>query len=77
MDAADHPRGDGSRPRPRRAGPQAETARLTPALRLAADGVAQGGTQYAYLLLNIIEQLDRYSDPSAAARPDCPLPAAS
>jgi hypothetical protein len=90
-----------------------QIARLTPALRLAADGVAQGDTKSISLLLKIIDRLDRYSDPhpdfnsfsvlmarrhprssrrgkaartkpacagdaigrSAAARPDCPLPA--
>ena len=89
-----------------------QIARLTPALRLAADGVAQGDAKSIPLLLKIIDRLDRYSDPldfgspnlfparrrprssrrgkpaatkpasagdalgrSAAARPECPLPA--
>ena len=90
-----------------------QIARLTPALRLAADGVAQGDAKSIPLLLKIIDRLDRYSNPdpdfnsfsvlmarrrprssrrgkaartkpasagdalgrSAAARPDCPLPA--
>jgi hypothetical protein len=89
-----------------------QIARLTPALRLAADGVAHGDAKSIPLLLKIIDRLDRYSDPldfgspnlftarrrprssrrgkpagtkpasasdaigrSAAARPDCPLPA--
>ena len=89
-----------------------QIARLTPALRLAADGVAQGDTKSIPLLLKIVDRLDRYSNPdpdfnafsvlmarrprssrrrktagtkptgggdatgrSAAARPDCPLPA--
>ncbi|MFZ0208863.1 MAG: hypothetical protein WAL59_22610 [Roseiarcus sp.] len=90
-----------------------QIARLTPALRLAADGVAQGDAKSIPILLKIIDRLDRYSDPhpdfnsfsvlmarrrprssrrgkaartkpacagdaldrSAAARPDCPLPA--
>ena len=89
-----------------------QIARLTPALRLAADGVAQGDAKSIPLLLKIIDRLDRYSNPldfgspnlfparrrprssrrgkadrtktasagdsigqSAAAPPDCPLPA--
>src|SRR5277367_1117395 len=62
--AADHPRGDGSRSRRRRPDhKRMQIARLTPALRLAADGVAQGGTKSIPLLLKIIDLLDRYSDP--------------
>jgi len=38
-------------------------ARLTPALRLAADGVARGEAKSIPLLLQIIDRLDRYSDP--------------
>jgi hypothetical protein len=38
-------------------------ARLTPALRLAADGVARGDAKSIPLLLQIIDRLDRYSDP--------------
>jgi hypothetical protein len=40
-----------------------QVARLTPALRLAADGVAQGDAKSIPLLLKIIDRLDRYSDP--------------
>ena len=40
-------------------------ARLTPALRLAADGVARGDAKSIPLLLQIIDRLDRYSDPFA------------
>jgi hypothetical protein len=40
-----------------------QIARLTPALRLAADGVAQGDAKSISLLLKIIDRLDRYSDP--------------
>jgi hypothetical protein len=42
-----------------------QMARLTPALRLAADGVAQGDAKSIPLLLQIIDRLDRYSDPLA------------
>ncbi len=42
-----------------------QIARLTPALRLAADGVAQGDAKSIPLLLQIIDRLDRYSDPLA------------
>src|ERR1700679_3840642 len=40
-----------------------QIARLTPALRLAADGVAHGDAKSIPLLLLIIDRLDRYSDP--------------
>ena len=40
-----------------------QIARLTPALRLAADGVARGDAKSIALLLQIIDRLDRYSDP--------------
>src|SRR5271163_2507240 len=40
-----------------------QIARLTPALRLAADGVAQGDAKSIPLLLKIIDRLDRYSNP--------------
>ena len=40
-----------------------QIARLTPALRLAADGVAQGDAKSIPILLKIIDQLDCYSDP--------------
>jgi hypothetical protein len=40
-----------------------QMARLTPALRLAADGVARGDAKSIPLLLRIIDRLDRYSDP--------------
>jgi hypothetical protein len=40
-----------------------QIARLTPALRLAADRVAQGDAKSIPLLLKIIDRLDRYSDP--------------
>src|ERR1700678_3252662 len=40
-----------------------QVARLTPALRLAADGVAHGDAKSIPLLLKIIDRLDRYSDP--------------
>ena len=40
-----------------------QIARLTPALRLAADGVAQGDAKSIPLLLQIIDRLDRYSNP--------------
>jgi hypothetical protein len=40
-----------------------QVARLTPALRLAADGVAQGDAKSIPLLLQVIDRLDRYSDP--------------
>src|SRR5277367_3480923 len=42
-----------------------QIARLTPALRLAADGVAHGDAKSIPLLLKIIDRLDRYSDPLA------------
>ena len=42
-----------------------QMARLTPALRLAADGVAQGDAKSIPLLLQIIDRLDRYCDPLA------------
>ena len=68
--AADHPRGDGSRPRPRRAGPQAdEIARLTPALRLAADGVAQGDTKYILLIVEYYRPTRPLFRPPSADRP--------
>jgi len=38
-----------------------QIARLTPALRLAADGVARGDTKSIPLLLQVIDRLDRYS----------------
>ncbi len=41
-----------------------QMARLTPALRLAAEGVAQGGSRSIPLLLQIIDRLDRYSGPA-------------
>jgi len=37
--------------------------RLTPTLRLAADGVARGDAKSIPLLAQIIDRLDRYSDP--------------
>ena len=40
-----------------------QMVRLTPALRLAADGVAWGEAKSIPLLLQIIDRLDRYSDP--------------
>jgi hypothetical protein len=40
-----------------------QVARLTPALRLAADGVARSDAKSIPLLLKIIDRLDRYSDP--------------
>src|SRR5271155_3576855 len=40
-----------------------QIARLTPALRLATDGVAHGDAKSIPLLLQIIDRLDRYSDP--------------
>ena len=40
-----------------------QVARLTPALRLAADGVARGDAKSILLLLKIIDRLDRYTDP--------------
>ena len=40
-----------------------QIARLTPALRLAADGVARGDAKSIPLLLQIVDRLDRYSDP--------------
>jgi hypothetical protein len=46
-----------------------QIACLTPALRLAADGVAQGDAKSIPLLLKIIDRLDRYSDPRSANRP--------
>jgi hypothetical protein len=46
-----------------------QIARLTPALRLAADGVAQGDAKSIPLLLKIIDRLDSYSDPPSANRP--------
>ncbi|MFZ0205534.1 MAG: hypothetical protein WAL59_05345 [Roseiarcus sp.] len=55
-----------------------QIARLTPALRLATDRVAQGDAKSIHLLLKIIDRLDRYSRPagqSAVARPDCLFPA--
>ena len=41
-----------------------QIARLTPALRLAADGVAQGDAKSIPLLLKIIDRLDRYTQPA-------------
>ena len=40
-----------------------QIARLTPALRLAAAGVAEGDTEAIPLMLQIMDRLDRYSDP--------------
>ena len=40
-----------------------QIARLTPALRLAAAGVAEGDTKAIPLMLQIMDRLDRYSDP--------------
>src|ERR1700723_3267050 len=40
-----------------------QVARLTPALRLAVDGVARGDAKSIPLLLKIIDRLDRYSVP--------------
>ena len=40
-----------------------QIARLTPALRLAAAGVAEGDTKAIPLMLQIVDRLDRYSDP--------------
>ena len=40
-----------------------QIARLTPALRLAANGVARGDAKSIPLMLHIIDRLDRYSDP--------------
>src|SRR5580700_1029641 len=42
-----------------------QVARLTPALRLAVDGIARGDAKSIPLLLQIIDRLDRYSDPFA------------
>src|SRR5271170_3320839 len=42
-----------------------QIARLTPALRLATDGVAHGDAKSIPLLLKIIDRLDRYSNPLA------------
>ena len=47
-----------------------QIARLTPALRLAADGVAQGDAKSIPLLLKIIDRLDRYSDPLDFSSPN-------
>ena len=47
----------------RRGQQRMQVARLTPALRLAANGVAQGNAKSIPLLLQIIDRLDRYSDP--------------
>ena len=58
----------------RRAGhKRMQIARLTPALRLAADGVARGDAKSIPLLLQIIDRLDRYSNPPSriSARPSC------
>jgi hypothetical protein len=57
-----------------------QIALLTPALHLAADGVAQGGAKSIPLLLKIIDRLDRTlcrrrRRPIGRACPDCPLPA--
>jgi hypothetical protein len=40
-----------------------QIARLTPALRLAAAGVAEGDTKAIPLMLQIMDRIDRYSDP--------------
>jgi hypothetical protein len=40
-----------------------QIARLTPALRLAAAGVAEGDAKAIPLMLQIMDRLDRYSDP--------------
>ena len=40
-----------------------QIARLTPALRLAADGVVQGDAKSITSMLKSIGWLDRYSDP--------------
>jgi hypothetical protein len=47
-----------------------QVARLTPALRLAADGVAHGDAKSIPLLLKIIDRLDRYSDPLDFGSPE-------
>jgi hypothetical protein len=45
-----------------------QIARLTPALRLAAAGVAQGDAKAIPLLLSLVDRLDRYSDPDTSFR---------
>jgi hypothetical protein len=40
-----------------------QIARLTPALRLAAAGVAEGDAKAIPLMLQIMDRIDRYSDP--------------
>jgi hypothetical protein len=40
-----------------------QIARLTPALRLAVAGVAEGDTKAIPIMLQIMDRLDRYSDP--------------
>ena len=40
-----------------------QIARLTPALRLAAAGVAEGDAKAIPLMLQIMDRFDRYSDP--------------
>lgn len=47
-----------------------QIARLTPALRLAAAGVAGGDAKAIPLMLQILDRIDRYSDPDEfSARP--------
>jgi hypothetical protein len=45
-----------------------QIARLSPALRLAAEGVAQGDQKAIPLLLSLVDRLDRYSDPDTSFR---------
>jgi hypothetical protein len=45
-----------------------QIARLSPALRLAAAGVAQGDQKAIPLLLSLVDRLDRYSDPDTSFR---------
>jgi hypothetical protein len=45
-----------------------QIARLTPALRLAAKGVAEGDARAIPLLLSLVDRLDRYSDPDTSFR---------
>jgi hypothetical protein len=45
-----------------------QIARLSPALRLAAEGVAQGDPKAIPLLLSLVDRLDRYSDPDTSFR---------
>ena len=60
---ADRAGGDGARKGPSPITRQMQFARLEPALRLAARGVAEGDAKAIPLLLKLVDRLDRYCEP--------------